>query len=636
MEGRQQAKGTLAQRYAAGRLSHRGAMFIILLVLKIVLGVGVLISIYGRPFSLKEDIGQDHDVMEGLHAPQHHDHFNYAYSTGTATWRLPQVGVGAFTTQLRLAGVAENLPITTQVTTELQAVHIGHLTGLRTYHLLLPTSAEGNLQLRLLSTITEVPPDRRQLGVLVDALEIQSVGRVMPPLFMLFTLPLVLGLLGLGVLVINADYHWKMLLYIILAAALYTSYFGSRGKVTSPHYWLIGALLFVAVVLLGHFDGRAFTSPLRGVATIFIVWRVTLWVIAGLGLWYSTSIYPIGRELTVDGTIFDRQNVVSEALTSAWIKYDSGHYRAIAMSGYSFEGVRWPNIAFFPLFPGLVRLTSPLVGNQINLAMLLISHLALFAALLLLYDLIGGDFNSPIAYRALVLLLIFPTSFFFVAGYSESLALALLVGAVWAIRRQRWWLAGIIGGFLALTRLPGIMVGPILAFGYLQHHKWQWRSIRPDFLAVLLPPLGLALFMGFQWLRFGTPFAFLIAQQSWGNQLSGPWVMPRILLTSLSTAQDMPIRLFQTMVWFSFAALLVLALVKLPRIYGLTMLLFLLPPYLSNYHGSLPRYILLAFPAFIVLAIYSARTWSRTLIVAVMLPLLVANVLLFVNGFWVG
>jgi len=35
--------------------------------------------------------------------------------------------------------------------------------------------------------------------------------------------------------------------------------------------------------------------------------------------------------------------------------------------------------------------------------------------------------------------------------------------------------------------------------------------------------------MLFQWWRFGTPIAFLLAQQSWKNRLSPPWVGPEMI-----------------------------------------------------------------------------------------------------------
>ncbi len=230
----------------------------------------------------------------------------------------------------------------------------------------------------------------------------------------------------------------------------------------------------------------------------------------------------------------------------------------------------------------------------------------------------------------------FPTSFYFGAGYSESLALIFVVAAIWALRRHYWWLAGLAGGFLSLTRVPGVFIAPVLALSYLQHCRWRWRAVRPAFLAVLLPPLGLALFMLFQWRRFDTPFAFLIAQKDWDNYLSPPWVMPSQLLIRLRTSFDWPITLFQIVVWITFIGLTLYAAVRLPLAYGLTAVLLIVPPYLSSWFRSLPRHILIVFPCFVAMALLTEQTWIRRLLIAVMLVLLAIGTMLYVNGFWVA
>jgi Gpi18-like mannosyltransferase len=323
-------------------------------------------------------------------------------------------------------------------------------------------------------------------------------------------------------------------------------------------------------------------------------------------------------------------------LVGSWVHWDSTHYLAIASTGYEFQGKEWPNIAFFPLYPLLIRAAAPFVGGDVALAGVLVAQLAFFAALLLLYDLLAHDFGAAVAYRSLVLLLVVPTSFFFVAAYSESLALLLLVAAVWALRRKRWWLAGAAGLLLALTRLPGVLIAPILVVAYLHDRGWNWRAIRAPIAAALLPPLGLALFMLFQWWRFDTPFAFLIAQQKWKNHLSLPWVLPRTLIDQIFIYQNWPMALFQSLFWVGFVALTIAALVRLPPLYSLTLVLFLLPPFLSSWPWSISRHVLLGFPAFIILARWTERPLARRVLFLGLLALLALATVLFVNAFLVA
>ena len=169
----------------------------------------------------------------------------------------------------------------------------------------------------------------------------------------------------------------------------------------------------------------------------------------------------------------------------------------------------------------------------------------------------------------------------------------------------------------------------------------QWRALlRPPVLAMLLPPLGLALFMLFQWWQFDEPFAFLIAQRNWEQHLSPPWVMPLETVNAIRQPHDWPqgdwpIRVFQLITWIVFVGLSLLAVFRLPLPYALTILL-VLPPFLINRSVSLPRYVLLDIPAFIVIAMFAQQRWARAFILSAMLLLHAMAVLLFVNGFWIA
>jgi hypothetical protein len=400
--------------------------------------------------------------------------------------------------------------------------------------------------------------------------------------------------------------------------------------------WLIGtASLLLLTVTLYRAEYWRFLRPLPRILVVLAVWRFVLWIWGGIATWYSTPINSIGPALTTGGAINPRDHFIYRTLVYSWMQWDSGYYRAIAVDGYNTTDT-FPRIAFFPLFPALIRIVRPLLGGDASTAAIVVSNVALVVGVLLLYDLARCDFGHSVAYRSVVFLLIFPTSFFFVSGYSESVGLALLCGAIWAIRRQRWWIAGIAGFFLALSRLPGVMLAPILAVAYLQEHHWHWRSIkRPPFLVVVLPLVGLACFILYQWWRFDEPLAFLRVQAAWDNHLRMPWRTPFELLTTIPTNPGWPLRVGQLLVWFCFIGLSIQALRHMPLVYGLTMVLILLPPYFSS-NESLPRYVLLAFPGFIMMALMIKRKWLYVLLLGTMTILCAISTMLFVNKFWIA
>lgn len=605
-------------------------------LIAVVCSIALLAGVYIPPLRIMLDMSSRPGSVTGLYAPEHNERFSYAYTNGDASLRLPQVGVGRFMVELRMAGPKATVPLTAWLTTTGSQLQLGTVKGVRVYHLLAPTDGRTDLQLRIRSTTARLTGDTRMLGVLLDWLRVRSLGILAPPLPLLLSAPVIILLLWVAIIQLQVSYRWKLAFLILAGAALGASAAIGRDRFAPQPWWLAGAGFLAALITLFRFDGRRFASPVVAVAALLLAWRAALWLISGLGIWYSSAWYPYGTKLTSAGAVISRENFVWRFLAYAWVGWDGGYYRTIALRGYSLSGPGGPSIAFFPLYPLLIRLVLPLTGNDDTIAALLVSHLALFAALILIYDLVTRDFSRPVADRTIILLLLFPASLYFGSGYSESLALALLVAALWALRRQRWWLAGVAGGLLTLTRLPGVLIAPVLAYAYLQDHHWRWRAIRPAFLAVLLPPFALTLFMAYQWWRFGTPFAFLIAQRYWNNTLEPPWVIPRILFTTVTTAADWPMRIVQLATWISFIGLILFALLRLPRPYGLTVFLLLLPPYLSHWHGSFPRYVLIGFPAFVALAILAQRRWLYGMLIAIMLPALAIFTLLFVNGFWVS
>lgn len=595
-----------------------------------------LVGVYFAPLEIRQDIGSQNISIEGLQGAENNGRFSYAYTDGDTFITFPQTGVGRFVLRLRMGGPHGTVPLRARVTAATEQIDLGSVASLRVYHLLAPTNHHGDVQLRIQSTTTVEKGDRRALGVLLDWLELETLGNLSPPPSLLLSTPFIFLLFWIAIIQIQTPYRWKIVLMLFCSAALGISYALGRGKIALEWWGVIAAGISMAYVSLTHFDRWNFASPFTSITALFIVWRTTLWFISGMGTWYSSTFYQYGKKIASAGAIIDRQHFLWRFLVDAWVGWDGAYYRGIAVDGYSFTENGPYNIAFFPLYPLLTRLFLPISNSNTSIAALLVSHIAIFSALILMYDLVARDFGSTAAKRALVLLLVFPTSFYFVTAYSEALALALFVASLWAMRQGRWWIAGVTGALLALTRLPGVLIAPVLACAYLQHNGWRLRSIRPDFLSVLLPPCGLGLFMSYQWWRFGTPFAFLIAQRHWDNHLEPPWIMPHILLTTVTTASDWPMRVLQLVIWISFIVLIVFAFIRLHLPYGLSLLLLLLPAYLSHWHSSFPRYVLIGFPAFVVMAVLARRRWLYLLVVSLMLSALTIDILLFINGFWVA
>lgn len=219
----------------------------------------------------------------------------------------------------------------------------------------------------------------------------------------------------------------------------------------------------------------------------------------------------------------------SDAFINAWSRWDGYWYVRVATEGYSYVPHDESSIAFFPLYPLLMRLAGLLVGrtDPAGLAFMgiVISNMALLAAVSGLFGLTRLDFDRRTAARAVLYLLVFPTSLFLSAVYTESLFLALAVAAFYCARTGRWGLAGLLGGAAALTRPHGALIAaPLLAEFVLQRGFRPREFLRRDLLSLVLIPAAVLVFALYQQWQFGDAFAFLHAHaEGWGRRLMPPW-----------------------------------------------------------------------------------------------------------------
>jgi hypothetical protein len=309
-----------------------------------------------------------------------------------------------------------------------------------------------------------------------------------------------------------------------------------------------------------------------------------------------------------------------------WAHFDGAWYSLIAKHGYGLTG----SPAFFPLYPLLMRSLAELFGGPLTLGALsvwgvLLSLLAFPFALYFIYRIVEEGWGSRVAKVTVLILALFPTSFFFNAAYTESLFLALSAGSLWALRvRSDLLLACLLAGLATATRNVGVFLLVPLAYEYLRNaREYRWRGAY-----LLLAPSGLAVYAAYLWWRFGDPLLFYTEQRHWGrttgdhlSNLLGAWKPAlrgaRMLLDPSLLADPSLGRLagqvqsgnnaYYLAIFLFAVALLVAGLRLLPSslsVYAL--LLVLLPAFFGPPESplfSFPRFMLVAFPLFITLAV---------------------------------
>ena len=107
-------------------------------------------------------------------------------------------------------------------------------------------------------------------------------------------------------------------------------------------------------------------------------------------------------------------------------RYDSGWYYGIARTGYdagpAIAGGR-SNIAFFPVYPLLMRYVGRLFGRapgDVYLGGIAVAWICFALAMVALYSLARLDLPAPRAWRAVVAATVFPFAFFFGATEMRS------------------------------------------------------------------------------------------------------------------------------------------------------------------------------------------------------------------------
>jgi hypothetical protein len=361
-------------------------------------------------------------------------------------------------------------------------------------------------------------------------------------------------------------------------------------------------------------SGRAGSGPRRLLnAAVRAVGRVN-WTVIGIVLIVKAILFVFGA--VAFQVLLDQPLSSSRALLEIWNRWDAPHYLALAQFGYQDEGEIRLFLVFFPMFPLLVRIVAVAVGDYLVSA-LLVSTVASVAAGLLLYRLVRLDATEEIAQRAVVFLLIFPTSYFLHVGYTESVFLAFVLGSVLAARGGNWAAAGLLGAGAAFTRMNGAFLIPVLAVEAFQQYRerGRWNLGVIWIGAIALGTLG---YLAINYTVTGDPFRFLTIQQShWIREMVPPWEGIRNLHGYINWQGNSYIQLVGvqelTFVMLGLAGSVAAWLVLRPS-YAVWMTLNWLLFVSNSFIASTPRYTLTLFPLFIIFAALAQnRLWNTAL-----------------------
>jgi hypothetical protein len=368
---------------------------------------------------------------------------------------------------------------------------------------------------------------------------------------------------------------------------------------------------------------------------ILIAWHVLILIFFAIGL----TLLPLQQNY-LGGSVHFRE----VPLLWSHANYDGEHYLQIAQFGYG--PLRY---FFFPLYPVFIRFVShylTFLHFPLPWAGILVTLVSFFCGFVTLYKLLLLDFSKRISIQTILLMLFFPVSFYFTAVYTEALFFVLCVSSFYFARQKNWLGAGILGIFASMTRLVGVVLIASLFVEWFIAYRKRKTSAK-SLIPVFCIPLGLVFYMLFLQRFMGDPLGFFHNIATYGSQRSDHiillpqvfyryifkimpnlnWYWPLIATTSLELLSG-----------FVFFVLTIVSFFKIRLSYSLFLFFGYIVPTLSGSFSSMPRYVLVLFPAFLILSIFIDK-WPvriKLLIFSVLAVFLGIFTSMFVVGFWVS
>jgi len=323
----------------------------------------------------------------------------------------------------------------------------------------------------------------------------------------------------------------------------------------------------------------------------------------------------------------------SPTVSSRLGAWDAAHYLILSQTGYQAGS---HSCAFYPLWPGLIHAASILTFGRPLLAALLLANALSLLAFWLFYHLVKNHFGEMVGKNSLILLLAFPSAFFFSFPYTESLYLVMVLACFLELERGHYALPALTAFLMPLTKAIGVfMVFPII------WHLYEQKKACKYWLLLLAPLLGYAAYFGVMYAQTGNAFEGFAAQKEYPNSpsIKNMFNVPGIFAAAVN---------IQSVDGMMDSALdrgfFLLFLALLPLVYKLnkTWFFYTLPaglvPALTSWFMSYRRYIMVCFPIFIVLAQLLQKTnpkvfWYYVILLA---GLQVWAIIQFTNFNWAG
>ncbi|MEI9914087.1 MAG: mannosyltransferase family protein [Candidatus Saccharibacteria bacterium] len=295
-------------------------------------------------------------------------------------------------------------------------------------------------------------------------------------------------------------------------------------------------------------------------------------IVAAVGLgWYNNKIVPRNIDQVA---VYTGETSNPLSFLSNW---DGPDYIKLSLHGYT----NVEQASFFPLYPILIHVLDKVIHSSL-ISALIISWTCLVGCHLFYIKILRRIIpskNNLNTLKGLAFFVLFPTSVFLVATYTESLFAFLSLAAIYYALDKKYILSGLLMLLGCITHLDGIFVLALVCM-----ILWEGRvKLKKIITTLVLGLIGLAGYSYYLGVKFSHPLSFILSQKSHG------WLNHHYT------------EIFQSIDFFNvvFIVLLLLTIVywwNRRRSFSYYSFLFLLIPIIGNQFGGFNRYMLVAFP----------------------------------------
>ncbi len=379
---------------------------------------------------------------------------------------------------------------------------------------------------------------------------------------------------------------------------------------------------------------------LKKILVAFILWKLLIYFFAVIALY----VVPLGSILFFP---HERFRLNFPYLIWVWGNFDGQHYMEIAERGYqTFEQ------AFFPLLPILMSLLNKLLGIPYIIGGQAISNAALILSLIVLLKLLRLE-NIKISKSLFILVILsFPTSFFYQSVYNDSLFLFLAALTIYYARKEKWFFASLSGSAATLARLNGLALFLYILVEYVLSGHWSPKFklkvflreiVKAKIIAAVLIPITFLGYLAYVHLRFGNWQLLFSNLSVWKQEkiifpLQVFFRYAKILILHDTFSVTYWVAFIELLFVLFYSCLLFWSYKKIRFSYWIFFLISLVIPSLTGSFAGMPRYGLHLYPLFLSLALFLERQTILLKIIyfSIVLILFFISVSLFTQGYFIS